>query len=154
MIDYQRTYHMGVAVADIESAMQQYGDDLGLSWAPTRTFDPLPFWTPTEGNHDVLVHATYSRQSPVHFELVQGNSPFYNPGKQPDSRHFGVWVADVTAETERLVAAGWQVAGAGAAPADGYGFIAYLIPPGGGVMVELVSELLQGDIMAWINDAD
>lgn len=154
MIDYQRTYHMGFAVSNIEQAMEQYGKDLGLTWAEPRTFDPLPFWTPEKDNHDVLIHATYSKQGPVHFELVQGNSDFYDPRKQPDSRHFGVWVDDVTTEAQRLIAAGWQVAGAGAGPDDGYGFIAYLLPPGGGAMVELVSHLLKDDIMAWINGSD
>ena len=150
MIDLQRAFHIGVAVSDLGVAMQQTGAALGLSWAPVRTFDPLPFWTPEDGCHPVVVSATYSRQGPLHMELVQGTGRFYAPGGQPQARHLGVWVDDLAAEATRLSGAGWTVRAAGDAPAAGYGAICYIASPDGSLLVELVSTVLEPVIGAWI----
>lgn len=150
MIDLQRAFHIGVAVADLGVAMRQTGDALGLSWAPVRTFDPLPFWTPEDGRQQVVVSATYSQQGPLHIELVQGTGRFYAPGGQPEARHLGVWVADLAAEATRLSGAGWTVRAAGDAPSAGYGAICYIASPDRSLLLELVSTALEPVIGAWI----
>jgi hypothetical protein len=150
MFDLQRIYHTGMAVADIAAAQASIGQALHLEWAPVRSFDPLPFWTPEDGPHEVIVHATYSRQGPHHLELVQGTGAFYDPDRAPDSRHIGVWVDDLPAEAGRLLSLGWQTVAAGAAPDDGFGLIAYLRPPIPGLLVELVSVDLKPVIDEWI----
>ncbi len=150
MFDLQRAFHIGVAVADLDLAMHRMGAELNLQWAPVRRFDPLPFWTPQQGLHEVSVSATYSRQGPLHLELVQGTGTFYAPGGQTQARHVGVWVEDLPAEADRLVRAGWQVLAAGDAPASGYGAICYTCAPDGSLLVELVSTVLEPVISAWI----
>ena len=150
MFELQRIYHTGMAVADIAAAQASIGRALNLEWAPVRSFEPLPFWTPEEGTHEVFVHATYSRQGPHHLELVQGTGAFYDPDRAPESRHIGVWVDDLPAEAERLLRLGWQTVAAGAAPDDGFGLIAYLRPPIPGLLVELVSVGLKPVIDEWI----
>ncbi len=150
MFDLQRVYHTGMAVADIASAQASYGAALGLSWSPVRSFEPLPFWTPEDGAHEVFVQATYSRQGPHHLELVQGTGAFYDPDRAPDSRHIGVWVDDLPAEAERLLGLGWKTVAAGTSPSDGFGLIAYLRPPVPGLLVELVSVDLKPVIDEWI----
>lgn len=149
MIDLQRIHHIGMIVADVPAAQASMGAALGLEWAPVRTFDPLPFWTPERGSHDTVVRATYSRGDMHRLELVQGDGAFFDPGRRPDARHIGVWTSDLTAEAERLCALGWRVEGAGASPAEDYGVIVYLTPPGGGLMIELISTLLEEDLRAW-----
>lgn len=152
MIDFQRIYHTGMAVSDIHASAAQLGQDLNLEWAPLRVFDPLPFWTPEKGSHSIKVTATYSRQGPQHLELVQGPvGSFYDPALLPDCRHIGVWVDDLPGEIAVLVARGWKVLAAGAAPEQGYGTLAYIAPPMPGLLVELVSTQLLDAITEWIN---
>jgi len=152
MIDLQRNFHTGLAVTDIEAAMQTFGKDLGLEWAPVMVFDPLPFWTPEKGLHELKVAATYSRQGPHHLELVTGPAgSFYDPSNLPDNRHIGIWVDDLTAEVQRLIDKGWKVLGCGDSPENGYGMIAYLAPPLPGLLIELVSTALKPTIDEWIN---
>lgn len=152
MIDLQRFHHTGMAVTDIDAAMELFGPALGLTWAPVRHFDPLPFWTPEAGSHEVDVKATYSLGGPQHLELVQGSSPFYDPQRAPDARHIGVWVDDLTAEATRLVGEGWTVIAAGASPEEGYGMIAYVTPPVPGLLVELISVDLKPVIDDWLGE--
>jgi hypothetical protein len=98
----------------------------------------------------VVVHACYSREGPVHLELCEGNSPFYDPGAVPDSRHVGFWTDDLAAEAEELQRHGWRPLAAGASPQDGFGLICYLSPPDGGLVIELVSPDLRPVIAEWL----
>lgn len=151
MIDYQRIYHTGMAVADIQAARTRLSRDLNLNWSSVRSFDPLPFWTPQQGTHEVVVHACYSRPGPQHLELVQGTGPFYDPANQAVNRHIGIWVDDLASEAHRLLSADWTALAAGAAPDDGFGVIAYLSPPGGGMTIELVSMALFPVLSEWLD---
>lgn len=153
MVDLTNIHHNGIAVADIDKAVADYGRDLGLRFAPIRDFDPLPFWTPEEGAHEVRVRATYSTGQGPHLELVQGEGPFYDPAHATHARHIGVWTQDVKGDADRLVAAGWRVKAANAAPDAGYGIIAYLVSPGDALLVELVSTDLRPMIDDWLAGA-
>jgi len=153
MFDFQRMYHTGIIVEDIEAAARKLSVDMNLQFAPVRAFDPLPFWTPQQGLQEIVVQATYSRQGPQHLELVQGpKGGFYDPALSPDSRHIGVWVDDLPAEADKLLAKGWRVLAANAAPCDGYGILAYLMPPIEGIVVELVSTELQPVFNEWLEE--
>lgn len=151
MFDFQNIYHTGMPVTDIHAAVAQLSDDLNMEFAPIRTFDPLPFWTPEKGLHEVKVSATYSRGGPQLLELVQGpKGSFYDPELAPDCRHIGVWVPDLPAEVARLEDKGWTVVAAGDSPENGYGILAYLTAPMGGLVVELVTEDLKPVIAEWL----
>jgi hypothetical protein len=150
MLKMSNCFHNGIAVADIHQARESLGNSLGVAWTPVRSFDPLPFWTPDQGEHEVVVHACYSREGPVHLELCEGNSPFYDPKAVPDSRHVGFWTDDLAAEAEQLQRHGWRPLAAGASPQDGFGLICYLSPPDGGLVVELVSPDLRPVIAEWL----
>jgi len=150
MINLSRTFHTGIVVSDIHAAQGALASSIDVAWSPIRTFEPLPFWTPALGTHDVVVSACYSRQGPVHLELCQGTGRFYDPEAQPDARHIGVWVDDLPAETEQLLRQDWQVLAAGAAPEEGYGAICYMQPGMGGLVIELVSTDLKPFIEDWL----
>lgn len=96
------------------------------------------------------VRATYSVGSPVAMEIVQGTGGFHDPARAPDARHIGLWVDDLRGEADALVAQGWTVRAANAAPQDGYGVIAYLEAPMGGLLIELVSMDLKPAIDEWM----
>ena len=148
-IALSETFHIGMAVEDIDQCCKQIGEDLNLDWLPIKSFDPLPFWTPEEGLREISVKATYSRQGPQRIEIVQGTSIFYDPNRLPDSRHVGIWVDDLIEEAARLIDKGWIVLAAGDEPSAGYGTIAYLSPPFPGLMVELVSKQLEPMMNEW-----
>ena len=151
-IALSETFHVGMAVEDIDQCCKQIGEDLNLDWLPIKSFDPLPFWTPEEGLREISVKATYSRQGPQRIEIVQGTSIFYDPNRLPDSRHVGIWVDDLIQEATRLIDNGWIVLAAGDEPSAGYGTIAYLSPPFPGLMVELVSRQLEPMMNEWFTE--
>ena len=151
-IALSETFHIGMAVEDIDQCCKQIGEDLNLDWLPIKSFDPLPFWTPEEGLREISVKATYSRQGPQRIEIVQGTSIFYDPNRLPDSRHVGIWVDDLIEEATRLIDKGWIVLAAGDEPSAGYGTIAYLSPPFPGLMVELVSKQLEPMMNEWFTE--
>ena len=151
-IALSETFHIGMAVEDIDQCCKQIGEDLNLDWLPIKSFDPLPFWTPEEGLREISVKATYSRQGPQRIEIVQGTSIFYDPNRLPDSRHVGIWVHDLIEEATRLIDKGWIVLAAGDEPSAGYGTIAYLSPPFPGLMVELVSKQLEPMMNEWFSE--
>ena len=151
-IALSETFHIGMAVEDVDQCCKQIGEDLNLDWLPIKSFDPLPFWTPEEGLREISVKATYSRQGPQRIEIVQGTSIFYDPNRLPDSRHVGIWVDDLIEEATRLIDNGWIVLAAGNEPSAGYGTIAYLSPPFPGLMVELVSKQLEPMMNEWFSE--
>lgn len=152
MIDYQRLYHTGFLVPDLDAAMAELGPTLNLTWASVRDMPALPVWTPDRGAHEVALRLVYSCEGPQHVELLQGEvGSIWNGTANPWLSHLGVWVDDIAAETERCVDAGWSVVGAGASPDDGYGSFTYVQPPSG-PLIELVSEAIRPGMEAWWAD--
>ncbi len=149
MMDYQRLFHTGIRVTDIDQAMDEMGNTLGVTWARVQHNPSQAVWTPDRGLETVALTFVYSCEGPQHIELLQGpEATVWDGSQQPGVHHVGVWVDDVVAETERCLDAGWAVAAAAAAPDDGYGAFAYVVPPSGPI-VELVSGALQPFFAAW-----
>jgi catechol 2,3-dioxygenase-like lactoylglutathione lyase family enzyme len=149
MIDYQRLFHTGFIVADLREAMDSYGAAMGVSWAAPRVLEPMRLWRPHGASETLRLESVYSAQGPQHIELLKGSpGSYYDPANQ-HGFHVGVWVDDVAAETEGLLARGWTLRAAGAEPRDGYGAFSYLLPPTGGMIVELVSQALLAGFEAW-----
>ncbi|MFA7586546.1 MAG: VOC family protein [Novosphingobium sp.] len=148
-VDFQRKFHTGLLVRDLPKAMEEYGAALGVTWATPYTFEALPLWTPERGLHHVRLNVTYSVEGPQHLEIQVGEKgSFYDP-ELGSGFHVGIWVDSLVDETNTLQADGWQVVAAGGAPEDGYGLFVYLQPPGGGLLVELVSTELQPVFASW-----
>lgn len=149
VLDYQRLYHTGIRVPDLETAMTEMGSTLGVTWAEVREVPDQAVWTPEDGLRQVGLRFVYSCEGPQHLELLQGapGSP-WDGSDDPGVHHLGLWVDDVAAETERCLAAGWTIAAAHAAPDDGYGVFTYVVPPSG-TIVELVAEAIRPTFEAW-----
>ncbi len=149
MIDYQRLFHTGIRVPDIDAAMAEMGQTLGVSWASVQHNPAQQVWTPQHGLQAVELTFTYSCEGPQHLELLAGEpGTIWDGSADPGVHHVGVWVDDVAAETERCVQAGWQVAAAAASPDDGYGAFAYVVPPSGPI-VELVWSAIEPAFESW-----
>lgn len=121
-----------------------------MDWSPVRKFDPLRVWLPDAGWSEARLTVAYSRQGPIHLELIEAE-----PGGAYDAllavgpAHVGAWVPDVGAEVEALLAEGWTLIAAGASPAHRYGQMAYMVLDDGPVL-ELVGEPIRPTIEAWI----
>jgi lactoylglutathione lyase len=148
VIDFQRLFHTGVRVADLDQAMAELGPVLGVTWAEPREGEQR-LWTPSGGRQTAGLRFTYSVEGPQHIELLEGEprSP-WAAGGEPGVHHVGVWVDDLPAEARRLVASGWDVVAAQAPPVDGFGLYAYLAPPSG-LLVELVDVAIEPHFQAW-----
>ncbi|WP_240654916.1 VOC family protein [Croceicoccus ponticola] len=155
MKSFRKLYHHGRIVDDLAAAMAAMERDLGVTWAPVRTFDPIRVWLPaTEGDaggwSEARIAVTYSRQGPIHFELIEILAPgAYDALRAVSSDHVGAWVDNVGDEVETLVADGWTLIAAGASPKHRYGQMAYLSKDGGPVL-ELVGEAIRPMIEEWI----
>lgn len=149
MIDYQRLFHTGIRVSDIDEAMEELGSTLGLSWASVQHNRAQQVWTPNDGLTTVELQFVYSAEGPQHVELLQGQpGSVWDAGSDPGVHHVGVWVDDVAAETQRCVDAGWTVAAAGAPPEQGWGAFTYVVPPSGPI-VELVWSAVEERFESW-----
>lgn len=151
-IDYQRIYHTGIRVADLDKAMAELGDTLSLVWAEVREVPQMPYWTPDDGMVSSPLRFVYSCQPPQHVELVEGGPGSIWDGREvPGVHHVGVWCDNVAAETEAAIADGWTCMAAGASPDNGYGRWSYVQPPTG-MLVEFVSAEILPGFQKWWSD--
>jgi catechol 2,3-dioxygenase-like lactoylglutathione lyase family enzyme len=148
MVDNARTYHTGIRVPDIEAAMAELGPALNLTWCTLQTREQN-VWTPETGAMQTPLRFTYSCEGPVHLELLEGApGTIWDGRERPGIHHTGVWVDDVKAETDALLAKGWRLAAAGQPPENGYGAFTYVVPPSG-LIVELVWSAVQPMFERW-----
>lgn len=151
MIDYQRLFHVGIRVPDLEAAMDELGSGLGVTWAERRENPAQTLWSPEHGLQQLHLKYVYSAEGPQHIELLEGPAGSFWDGRQDSgAHHVGVWADSVTAETEALVAAGWKLVGAQRDPSDGggYGVFSYVRPPSG-LIVELVDSAVLPHFEQW-----
>ena len=146
--DFGDVFHVGVRVRDLDAAMDDIGTGLGLTWsAPVEREQPV--WTPTGGETTARLRFTYSAEGPQHVELLQGApGSVWEAGDQPGVHHAGVWVDDVAAVTESLVAKGWVLEAAQRPPDDGYGSFTYVRSPTG-FLLEPVSSTRRDMFERW-----
>lgn len=149
MIDYQRIYHVGIRVRDLEAAMAEMGSNLGVTWASAKHNPAQDIWTEADGQHTLDLRYVYSAEGPQHIELLQGPAgSLWHGGIDPGVHHLGLWCSDVGAATRECAESGWTVAAANTSPSDGYGRWSYVVPPSG-TIVELVDESLLPGFEAW-----
>jgi len=149
MIQWQRIFHTGIRVHDLDVAMVEMGESMGVTWATVQHSDDRAVWTPEDGLQHVPLTFVYSCEGPQHIELLESPAPSpWHAGDSPGVHHVGLWVDDVAAATERCLAAGWSVAAAGAPPDDGYGAYTYVVPPSGPI-VELVLGAVEPMFEHW-----
>lgn len=150
MIDFQRLFHIGLVVENLEDAMATLGQAFHVSWATPYRFEDIPVWTPTDGLNQIELFVTYSKEGPQHVELIEGRAEgIYKTLPLPGVHHSGIWVEDMAAEITNLKAHGWAVVTAGDSPENGYGTFAYLANPQGAMLLELVSTTLMPTFENW-----
>ena len=149
MFDYNDAlFHVGVLVPHLETAMPELAEGLGITWAGVVEREQ-PVWTPAGGAATTPLRFTYSCEGPQHVELLQGApGSLWDGTRAPGVHHHGIWVEDVAAETERLVAQGWSLEMAQKSPADGYGVMTYVRSPAG-FLLEPVNAAVRPRFDRW-----
>ncbi len=151
MLDFQRLFHTGIRVTDLDKAMDELTNALGVAWARPREGEQS-VWTPETGLRSVPLRFTYSTEGPQHLELLEGAPrSIWDADGTPGVHHVGVWVDDVVAETDGLLRAGWTLVAAQQAPDSGLGRFTYVAPPSG-LILELVDAAIAPSFEAWWND--
>lgn len=94
-------FHVGVIVADLEKAMDDYSRILGLTFA-----DPahvhIPFLSdPDTHPHDV--HVTFSEDGPPYYELIEANGAgIFSAGQENRILYVGMYEPDIEARMRTL----------------------------------------------------
>ncbi len=149
MIDYQRLFHTGVLVPDLDQAMDELGVSLGVTWAEAQESAAQRVWTPNGGAHTLPLRFTYSCEYPQHIELLEGPADSIWDGQtNPGVHHQGIWVDDVATETRRFLDTGWELRLSQLSPDEGFGAYTYLQPPTG-VLVEFVASAMIPRFERW-----
>ena len=140
MLNLQEIFHVGIRVPDIYQAMEEMGESLNLTWTEVVETSGQRLWTPEGGQQKVPLKFVYSCEGPQHLELLEGaKGSFWDGSEDSGVHHLGIWADDVKAETDRLIALGWDLLGSAKSPEEGYASMAYLAPPSG-TIIELVTS--------------
>jgi hypothetical protein len=143
------TYHTGIRVPDLESAMAELGTNLGVNWTTVVRAPGQPLWTPEEGQQELALDFVYSTDGDHKLELLAGPpGSFWDGRDQPGAHHVGVWSDDVPGDTVALLAKGWAIRASRRSPDEGFGSYTYVQPPSG-TIVELVSVDVRPRFEAW-----
>jgi catechol 2,3-dioxygenase-like lactoylglutathione lyase family enzyme len=96
-------YHFALVVEDLEAAMAEMSQVLGLTWSKVQRRTSTH--KDAQGVGQVEMAFVYSLQGPPHFELIERRegTVFDKLGLH----HIGVWSDDPKAESARLDAHGW-----------------------------------------------
>ena len=91
MIDYQRLFHTGIRVPDLDRAMAEMGGPLGVTWASVQHNPTQAVWTPERGLDHVPLSFVYSCEGPQHVELLEGPAgTIWDGATDPGVHHVGL----------------------------------------------------------------
>lgn len=94
-------FHVGIAVPDLESAMEEWSGSFSCAWRPVverRNMRMFSFGV----EHLISLRRTYSVDGPPYIELVEYDHILWAPGGVLSGTHIGFWVDDMRAEISRL----------------------------------------------------
>tara|TARA_B100000686_G_scaffold321662_1_gene374590 strand:- start:3394 stop:3879 length:486 start_codon:yes stop_codon:yes gene_type:complete len=149
LIDHQKIFHIGFRVPDLLTAMQEMGASLGVTWCTPVDSPNQAVWTVENGLQELPLKFVYSREDPLHIELLEGPvGSIWDGNEKPGAHHLGVWTNDLPTETEKFLNAGWELMAASQEPKNGYGVFVYLSGKEGSIL-ELVSSSLKPRFETW-----
>jgi catechol 2,3-dioxygenase-like lactoylglutathione lyase family enzyme len=137
-------YHVGLVVADLAGAVEQYSSALGFRFAKARMI-PLPVLVDGQPRSVELL-ATYSTGGPPHLELIEERSGSTWAADAFGMNHMGFWAKDMAAAMARLEANGMpcRVRGTSTPPRISYH------QAGTGAWIELVDNSVRESLDAWL----
>lgn len=153
-LHFTDVYHTGYVVADIAAAMDELGEALAIRWAKPqeremRLRTPKGVITPT-------LRYTYSAgDGPTRVELLERvDGTLWELSSGPGRlHHFGLWVSDLQAESDRLLGLGAELQVTYDSDAPGVtGFAYHRLPSG--LLLELVDESRRPVFEEWFAGGD
>jgi Glyoxalase/Bleomycin resistance protein/Dioxygenase superfamily len=148
--DVGAIYHVGYVVENIDGAMSQFSEAIGVSFVDH--FVTARYRDAGNSIVTVELHTSFSLQGPTHIELIEAMpGSIWEIGSGPRLHHIGLWTDDVPAEAARLVCAGLTPVASGLDPDDesSSGYFSYHRNPQGS-LVELVDINMQQGMRDWI----
>jgi hypothetical protein len=149
-----RLYHTGIIVNNLDKAMPQMGNALGLRWAPPKA-STAPLLCP-DGVVEREVRFTYSLQGPHFVELLEqiNPAPYLNLTGGRYVHHLGYFTDDLPAAAAELERQGYRRELSGV-PENGAITRAsfHYNPEAPGMWIELVSHEIAEEIGDWIAEA-
>ena len=101
---HEDLFHTGIVVDDLETAKQEFGALLGLTWLEGGGKVALQ---DAGGASSVVTRYAISAEGPHHVELVQSvPGTLYTTNGSTRAHHIGYWVDDVPAASAALVRSG------------------------------------------------
>jgi len=145
-------FHVGILVLDVEAAMREYGDALGLAFIePVRVRGPrLRESTPVPRETTLDVTITFSREGPPYHELMGATGDGLYASANAGLHHLGLWTADCEARRAELLARG-LVDEAVQYDDEGTILAAFLrMPSPPRTRIELIPESRRAGVEAWL----
>jgi Glyoxalase/Bleomycin resistance protein/Dioxygenase superfamily len=142
-------YHIGLTVADLGLAMEQYTAVFGFSWATTHE-SRLEVIVDGE-RRQAEIAVTYSTQGPPYLELIQDRRGSIWGADGLALTHVGFWAEDLDAGRRALDQTG-LVARVRDAGRDGRPARFSYHPFAGGLWIELVHTSFKAELADWIAD--
>jgi hypothetical protein len=108
-INFGTMYHTGIVVKDVDAAMAEYSDIMGVSFG-LQGEQEMPVWMPS-GARTMNFRFAYTAEGPHRLELVRETpgTLWTMPGVG-HAHHLGYWCDDVPAATAELVQRGVPIA--------------------------------------------
>jgi hypothetical protein len=131
-------YHLGLAVAHLETAMETIGGLFSTAWTPVADDTAPNLYTP-DGPSTWAARRTHSRTLPIPVELLEGTSgSTWDTDRLAVPHHVAYWSRDLAGDVTKLVGRGWRLELMLLDEAQRPSEFAYLVKPGA-VRVELVA---------------
>lgn len=142
-------FHVGFLVNNLEEAMERFTEILGVDWTG-RTTASAEFREPGKGSYMLDLDITYSKQGPVHIELMESQGDGFYSGHE-GFHHLGLWEPDPEKRQAEFVTQGLAPMGTQYTPEEEI-IVSYFDPSGfHGVMLELVDESRRADMERWFS---
>jgi hypothetical protein len=94
-------FHVGLVVADVDSAMRDLGSAFGLGWSSVRCTETA-VWTP-QGRVDLTFRGAFSRPGPTRIELIEAISgTLWDSSDDTSLHHVSFWSSDLEGDSDEL----------------------------------------------------
>ena len=150
--DIGRPFHVGQVVTDLDAAMTELSEGLGLAWhSPQERTMPL---RTDSGVAQVGVRFTYSKGDEPHIELLEGEAGSIWGPEHQGLHHIGVWATNFLDDAASLGQSGYPIEATLASRSTdgptGFTYQTSLL----GIRVELVPTAMKPAFQNWFAGGD
>lgn len=145
---FQQLFHLGFVVQDVSAAAAGLSQVFGVNWTPVE--DREMELTGPDGPQRVPMQICYSREGPVHLELIKEvpGTHWQAPDGVLTPHHMGVWCDDLPVASRDLSDRDLEMVATYPGDADEVSGFAYHRLPGG-MFLELLDSGRRAGFDAW-----